>query len=256
VSDKTDLAVIPTPGGSLSAALARAAADPTIDPQRMRELHAIHREIVADEAKAAFNEALRALQAEMPRVKKNGTVNLVRDGKDLGAYRFATWEDIDAIVRPLLEKHGFAVTFSEAASDANGIRWAATWRHNAGHSEQNFITLPPDSGHGRNPLQARGSTSSYAKRYLAEDFCNIVREAADDDGKRGGTVYISPEQCDIIRGLLKDADRQEGPFLDRLFAGVVRSVEEIEDGTSYMAAKSTLEGLKAQQAAKKAKGNA
>lgn len=206
----TDVATVAaTPGGFLAAALARAAADPTIDPQRMRELHAIHREIVADEAKAAFNEALRAMQSEMPRVKKNGTVSL--GGK--GSYRFATWEDIDTIVRPMLQKHGFSVTFSEVSSDANGIRWSATWRHSEGHSDINFITLPADGGAGRNPLQARGSSSAYAKRYLTEGFCNIVREDADDDGVRGGTKFITDDEVKQLDGLLTAAKADRTRFL-------------------------------------------
>lgn len=248
VSDTESGLTVVTPGGSLAAALARAAADPTIDPQRMRELHAIHREIVADEARVQFNESLHALQSAMPRVKKNGTVTL----GEKGSYRFATWEDIDTIVRPILREHGFSVTFSEASKDEKGNRWSATWRHISGHSEQNFITLPPDSGAGRNPLQAAGSTNAYAKRYLTEDFCNIVREAADDDGVAGGKRYIDAKKADELRALLKEVGRQESTFLERLFAGAVRSFDEIEDGTGYLAAKSTLEGLKRQMKPKEA----
>ena len=236
----------PRPGGSLAAALARVAADPNIDPARMRELHAIHREIVADEARAAFHEALRAMQREMPRVKKNGTVSLVKDGVDKGSYRFATWEDIDTIVRPILDRYGFSVTFSEVASDANGIRWAATWRR-AGHAEQNFITLPADAGHGRNPLQARGSTSSYAKRYLTEDFCNIVREAADDDGVRGGRKYLDAERVAELEGLAHAVGRDEVQLLDGMFGGAIRSFAEISSEEGYAAVRNTLARLQRQK---------
>jgi hypothetical protein len=229
------------PVASLAEGLLRIAADPSVDPARIRELYAIHREMQADQAKAAFAASLRAMQAEMPRVKKNGVISL---GAGKGAIPFARWEDIDAIVRPIMRSHGFSVTFSETAVSETGIRWTATWYHEAGHSEQNSISLPPDGGPGRNAVQARGSTNSYAKRYLAEDFLNIVREGADDDGKAGGTKYITEAQADELRMLLTATGRQEGAMLDKFFAGSVRSVDEIEVGQGYVGFKSTLEQLR------------
>lgn len=232
---------------SLADGLLRIAADPSVDPARIRELYAIHREMQADQAKAAFAAALRAMQAEMPRVKKNGVIDLGRDketGKSRGTIPFARWEDVDAIARPIWQRHGFGVTFGEASVNETGVKWTATWYHQAGHSQQNSITLPPDAGHGRNPVQARGSTNSYAKRYLVEDFCNIVREGADDDGKAAGTKYITEAQADELRTLLAAVGRQEGPMLDRFFAGSVRSVDEIEVGQGYVGFKSTLEQMR------------
>jgi hypothetical protein len=183
--------------------IAAALTNPAIDVSKLDALLRMQREVAADDARAQFNRALHEAQAEMPRVKKNGSINLVKDGVSKGELRFATWEDVDSVVRPIMTKHGFSVTFSSPQKTETGIVWTATHRHLSGHQETNSITLAPDTGAGRNALQAAGSTNSYAKRYLVEDFYNIVREGADDDGKRGGTVYATEEQVDEIRELLR-----------------------------------------------------
>jgi len=65
-SSATDLAPHHSnPVATLAEGLLRIAADPSVDPARIRELYAIHREMQADQAKAAFAAALRLMQAEM-----------------------------------------------------------------------------------------------------------------------------------------------------------------------------------------------
>ena len=183
----------------------------------------MQREVAADDARAQFNRALHAAQSEMPRVKKNGIIDL--GGK--GQIKFATFEDVDAIVRPIAHKHGFSYTFSvnERASQGGGGIVIGQFRHIAGHAEALEMPLPLDSGPGRNNLQAMGSTFNYGKRYLVESFFNIVREGADDDGVRGGTVYIDADTAAVITAELQKRKIPFGAFCDVLG---VRSVDEIE----------------------------
>ena len=208
--------------------IASALENPNIDANKLKALLDMQREVAADDARAQFNRALHEAQAEMPRVQKNGCIDLGVDknsGKPRGSIPFATWEDVDRAVRPIMVKHGFSVTFSNEDRGPAGIKWTATHRHLAGHQEANSITLPPDEGHGRNSLQAGGSTQSYAKRYLVEAFYNIVRAGVDDDGKRGGTVYIDLDTAAAVHAELA---RRKIPF--EAFCEVlgVRSIEEIE----------------------------
>lgn len=219
--------------------VAQAVSDPNIDVAKLEALLRMQREIVADDARVQFNAALHAAQAEMPRVKKNGTIDM----GSKGSMRFATWEDVDTALRPILDRHQFSLSFDTQQRDGGGSVIVGTLQHVAGHSRIASFSLPLDSGAGRNNLQAAGSTLSYGRRYIAEMLFNIVREGADDDGKRGGTKFISDVQANELRALAKDAGRQEGAFLDRLFAGAVRSFDEVEDGNGYYAAKSTLEAI-------------
>jgi hypothetical protein len=84
-------------------------------------------------------------------------------------------------------------------------------------------------------------------RYSLRAAINFIVEGIDDDGKRGGQRFITEEQADELRSLCKEAGRVEGQIVDRLFAGAVRSFDEIEQGTGYLAARSTLMGIIEQQ---------
>lgn len=208
--------------GSLLSFVAMAVRDPNIDVAKLDALLRMQREIVADDAKAQFNRALHAAQSEMPRVAKNGTILL---GEKKGSIPFATWEDVDTVVRPVATKHGFSSTFTSLERAGGGAIMSGTFRHVAGHSETLTMSLPLDTGPGRNNIQAAGSTNSYGKRYLTENFYNIVRKGQDDDGHAAGTVYIDEETVGKIIAELK---KRKIPEADFVVAMGVRSVEEIE----------------------------
>lgn len=193
-----------------------------------RDLIQIQRETDSDDSVKAFNRALHGAQAMMPRVVKHGVISL---GTGKGSIPFAKWEDVDAVLRPLQKEFGFSVTFSEIAVTEFGTTWEATHRHILGYSQTNRITLARDSGPGRNAVQSSGSTSSYAKRYLVENFFNIVREDEDDDGKKGGARFITTEQVAQLQTLLKDTKTQESVFVQRVFeSDEIRSLDEIPAG--------------------------
>jgi len=227
-----DVAVAPSsalsPAESMLNFVAEALHNKDIDHNKLDALLRMQREIVADDARGQFNRALHAAQSEMPRVKKNGTIDLTRkDGTTGGSIPFAKWEDVDAIVRPIAQRYGFSYTFSseERTRDGGGVNMHGTFRHIAGHSETISMVLPLDTGAGRNNIQAAGSTNSYGRRYLTENFFNIVREGADDDGRAAGTRYIPAETVTAIAEALKKRKIPEHEFVVLLG---VRSLEEIE----------------------------
>lgn len=253
VSEATGVALRPeTPIVSLDqptsmlGIIAQAATDPRVDVIKMTALLDMQERLQAKQAEADFNAALARMNTDKLRVARSGTVDL---GAGKGSYKFAKWEDMDKVIRPIMQREGFTLSFDSQPKDGGGIVVTGTLLHSGGHSRSASIPLALDTGAGRNNLQAMGSTLSYGKRYTAEMLLNIVREDEDDDGKRGGTHFIANEQVEQIRALLRDAGRQEGPFLDRLFSGQVRSVEEIEVA-QFIIVKNTLDGIVRQRAAK------
>jgi hypothetical protein len=70
-----------------------------------------------------------------------------------------------------------------------------------------------------------GSTLSYGKRYVAEMLFNIVRQGQDDDGKLGGTVFISAEQKEELISLMQESKADTVGFLRYM---EVQSLDEIE----------------------------
>lgn len=206
--------------GSLLNFVAKAVSDPTIDVTKLEALLRMQREIVADDAKAQFNQAFIRLQIRLPRVTKRGTLEYPvdknkPDGPKRKIANFAKWEDIDAVIRPLLDDEGFALSFNTAPrqGDGGGLLVTAILRHRAGHSQETSIPVPLDSSGGKNSLQGYGSTLSYGKRYAATAALNIITEGEDDDGARGGERYITAEEVADLDRLLRETKSNFDAFL-------------------------------------------
>src|SRR6185437_5923400 len=184
----------------------------------------------------------------LPRVKKNGTISL---GKDkTGAERevaFAKWEDMDRVIRPLMAREGFTLSFDSAArpGDGGGLIVTGTLMHKDGHTRTASMPLPLDTGPGRNNLQAVGSTLSYGKRYCAEMLLNIVREGQDDDGTGAAMRFIAAEQKAELVALQAETGANTKLFLEYLR---VPSLDELP-ATRFAEAKAKLLEKKAKIAA-------
>lgn len=234
--------------GALLNAIVQMASDPSVDADKLEKLLAMQERMEARQAERQFNEAYARLSHDLPRIKKDGGVEY--KGKE--AFRFATWENIDRVIRPMLQAEGFALSFdtSPRTGEGGGIVITGTLSHIAGHKRTASIPLALDNSGGKNNIQGMGSTFSYGKRYTATALLNIVTEGDDDDGKRGGTKYITAEEADELADLAKKAGRPEGILLDRMFAGTIRSFDELERGAGYLAVKSTLDQIIKAQAKK------
>lgn len=230
--------------GALLSAIVEMAKDKTVDADKLEKLLAMQERMEGRQAEAMFNQALHAAQQEMPRVAKNGTIRL---GEGKGQIAFATFEDMDSALRPIMQRHGFSLSFDMQMKDGGGAVITGTLRHSEGHAKTASIPLALDTGPGRNNLQAMGSTFSYGRRYVTEMFFNIVRTGADDNGKLGGTKFITEPEADELRRLCKEVGRQEGAFLQQMFGDTIHSFEEIEAGAAHTAVQNTLMALRRRQ---------
>jgi hypothetical protein len=137
-------------------------------------------------------------------------------------------DDLLIVLRPLLEKHGFAFSFDSKPAGKD-TEFSCELMHVDGHAETKRLVLPPDgvgSQGGRssmNALQAVGSATSYARRYLIDMHLNLARRDEDDDGN-GGPKPVTPDQAASLRKALADAGGDEKRFLNWAAAS---SFEEI-----------------------------
>ena len=200
------------------AVIARAAADPTIDVDKMERLLAMRERFEADQRRTSFMAALSLLEAQLPQIAKSGHV--VVNGQLRS--KFAKIEDVDRAIRPLCTEHGFAFSF-DSKPVAGGIEFSCTMSHRDGHSETKTLTLPVDTGPGRSAIQAVGSTTSYARRYLLGMHLHLVTRDEDDDGA-GGRGPITAEQAEQLRTLMTETKTNEAKFLNWLAAP---SIEEV-----------------------------
>jgi hypothetical protein len=219
---------IPVPLSTVDRAPAQSFGDQLVEVLRDKSIPAdklalvlqTRREILQDQRIEAFHTAFVRMSAEMPQVRKDGTVELIKEGRSLGSYKFATWENMDKVIRPILHKYGFALTFSEVASENGGVILQGELIHVDGFSHKAQTKMPPDTGPGRNALQAHGSALSYAKRYLAEGLCNIVRQGQDDDAIKSGLKPITAEQRKELEQLLKETRTDHDKFMRVMLTGV------------------------------------
>jgi hypothetical protein len=222
----------------------RAIADPNTDVGKLRAMLDMAREVRMENAQALFAEAMFRVQSKLQPMVRSKRVDLVdKDGKSKGHYNFLPAEDIDEMLRPLLEENGLWEVVTTEPREGGGVLGTMEVGHVAGYSRKINLALPLDTGPGRNNLQAYGSTVTYLRRYLREMMFSIVRKGADDDGRAGGTRYIEQAQVDELRAMCQRAGREEATFLGNMFGDAVRSFDEIEVGTGYLAVRGTLDGI-------------
>lgn len=206
--------------GSMLAIIARAAVNPAVDVEKMRALLDLQRDLLADQAKAEFNEAFARLG--LPRIPKLGIVDR---GAGKGRFPYGKWETIDERIRPLLAAEGFSLSFDTRPLGEHHIAVIGTLRHRSGHSETATIgPLALDASGNKNPVQAVGSTYSYGKRYCASMLLNLTFVDEDTDGEYVMNERIESDKVDQIERLLSETKADVPRFLHHM---MVKKVSEI-----------------------------
>lgn len=188
---KTELAERPTSnvvmaGATMMDVIARAAADPNTDVDKLERLLAMAERIKAQEAKAAYTRDLATMQPKLPVIDEKGGI---KNNAGVVQSTYAKWEDINDAIQPILSAHGFALSFRPGIATDGKVTVTTVLAHADGHSDEATVTLPHDASGSKNSVQAVGSSFTYAKRYGAIGLLNITSRAPgdrDDDGQTGG----------------------------------------------------------------------
>ena len=164
-----------------------------------------------------MNAAFILMARALPRIRRDGSLSYPvdkskPDGPKREISKYAKWESIDAVIRPILGEHGFALSFRTERTDTV-LTVIAILRHDAGHSTETAgPPVPCDSSGGKNNIQGWGSAMSYGKRYAATAALNLITEGEDDDGKRGGQQFITDEQRDELQALIDETNTEIAKF--------------------------------------------
>jgi hypothetical protein len=153
----------------------RVARDPSVDISKMTQLMAWRKEMIADQRRAAFDEAIAAAKAEIQPIE--------RTGKGHNDKKYATLAAIAKAVDPILSQHGLSYRFRTAQGDRISVTCILS--HKDGHFEETTLMGPPDASGGKNAIQAIGSTLSYLQRYSLVQMLGLAA-ADDDDGRAAG----------------------------------------------------------------------
>lgn len=178
--------------------ISRAAADPACDIDKMERLMAMHERMQARDAEAQFNAAMAAMQSDIPSIAERGAI--VVNGQKRSDY--ATFEDINDVIKPIMQTHGFAITF-KVENTPGGLSVTGILMHRAGHRESTTMLLPLDTSGSKNAVQAVGSSTSYGKRYVMSALLNLTTRGEDDDGHAAvPTANVTSVQAAGINALL------------------------------------------------------
>ncbi len=194
---------------SIIQVIARAAADPRVDVQKMSALLDMQFKIEARQAEIEFNAALSRLMPKLPRVRKDGTIP---DNNGRVRSRYARYEDVDLVTRPLLAEEGFSITFRTEDVAPSSLRVIGTLAHRMGHSRESSVTVPISAPPKATGTQAVGSSVSYGKRYVVVNMLNIITVGEDTDGQEPPSP-ITEEQVMNIETLLQDTKSNRVKFL-------------------------------------------
>lgn len=170
-NDDRNLPIARADGSAILAVISRAASDPNTDVDKMERLMAMYERLQAKQAEADFAAALAEMQDELPSIGERGNA--------AGRYTYALWEDINAAIKPILKRYGFALSFRTDPSD--GIAVTGILSHRNGHKAETTIKLPPDTSGNKPQVQAVASSVSYGKRYTAGALLNLTSHGEDDD---------------------------------------------------------------------------
>lgn len=171
----------------------RVARDPSVDMDKMLKLMDWRKEMIADQRRAQFDEAVSAAKAAIPPIARNATGHNSKKYADFGA--------IAKVVDPILGQHGLSYRFRTVQNGSIAVTCILS--HKAGHSEETTLIGPADGSGNKNAIQAIGSTLTYLQRYSLVQMLGLAA-SNDDDGKSGGNVErITQEQADNLRDLLE-----------------------------------------------------
>lgn len=197
-------AVISGESATVLSVIQKAASDPNCDIEKLERLMNMHERMQSRQAEAAFNAAMAEMQIEIPSIAERGKTN---NGK------YATLEDINDVVRPIMQKYGFAISF-RVETIQGGMKVTGVLMHRLGHREETTMTLPLDTSGSKNGVQAVGSSTSYGKRYVMCALLNITTRGADDDGYAAcpQIPVVTEAQASKLRSMLEQCKpkTQEG----------------------------------------------
>lgn len=195
MSDKNEsLEVMPRdlPPPASAEALISEAIQKGVSVETMERLMAMRRELRAESAKAAFDQAMSNFQSECPMIEKRRAV-LNKNGESV-RYKYAPLDTIIAQVRPLLKSHGFGyriVADVQGKGKDGEVLATCVVTHALGHSESSSFKVPIDMESYMNLPQKFASALTFAKRYAFTSAFGIMTSDEDDDGTKAG---MSPEE--------------------------------------------------------------
>lgn len=175
-------------------ALLEKAVDVKSGVEALKELVALQDQLRRQQAKAEFDAAMAAFQAECPPITKEKTVSV----NNQVMYRYAPIEAIEIQIRPVRERHGFSHRFDTDVESKDGwVIAKCVVTHRAGHSEASVCKFPlAERTRAMSPTQQYAATLTFANRRALMNAYGIVVIGEDIDGQTGKIPVAGPNKME------------------------------------------------------------
>lgn len=148
-----------------------------LDIEKLGKLMELQKQYNEDMARKAFFAAIGDFQATVPEIRKNKKVKF----KDT-EYHFAPLSDITRQIKEACKACGLSYRW-EIQDTKEEIKVTCLVTHSDGHTEKTTMTASPDVTGSKNPIQARGSSIEYLKRYTLIGALGLSTADSDVDGQ-------------------------------------------------------------------------
>lgn len=188
--------------------------------EALERLFALHKEVQANNARAAFVQAMSDFQGSVPVIEKQKRV-LNKDGRTV-RYTYAPIESIVRQIQTHLSKNGLSYRW-ETKQEGKDITAICIVTHVLGHSESSAFTVTVDTEGFMTAPQKSASALTFAKRY---SLCNALGISTGDE---------DTDATDV--GKESDAKSQKAKIIFRLRALEEKSgtKAEIEEAVKRLA---------------------
>lgn len=189
----------------------RAARDPSVDMSKMMQLMSWRKEMVVEQKRAAFDEAMSAAKAEIPVINKNREVDFTSQ-KGRTHYKYEDLAEIARVVSPVLAKHGLSYRYRVTSNVNEPVTVTCIVSHRGGHFEEVTLVGGRDESGNKNSIQAVASTLTYLQRMTLKAALGLAA-SEDDDGKSAeANDTISLEQVEELVALADEVGADKEAF--------------------------------------------
>lgn len=220
-SEAASLPATRAPSTDIGSVLERLASSPDVDVAKLEKMIDLQERILRYNAKSEFDAAFSEMAPELPVISEKGEIVVGQKVRS----RYAKLEDIQAAVKPVLKKFGFAIRHRTEWPGEDAIEIVGILSHKGGHSEESRFRAPMDKSEFRTDIQSQGSTISYGRRYTTIDLLNLETRGQDDDGAKAGRP-TPPDSYDDAKIALSQAADKGQKALDTAFAAMDKKHRE------------------------------
>jgi hypothetical protein len=196
--------------------LLRLAVESGAEVDKLEKLMDLQERWQKEQARRAYFSAMNCVQAKVQPIVRD-SFNSQTNSK------YAKLEKVHKILHPITTEEGFSLSFGEGDStQPNKIRIECDCMHRDGHMQHYHVDLDMDdkgmAGKTNKTLvHGKGSTITYARRYLEAMIFDLSFLNEDDDGN-GGESCVTPEQAEELDRLIIETDTNRAAFMK--WAGV------------------------------------